>query len=177
MSFFLNYKDTNYWGPMYWNVLHNFADKVDNSNEIIKKKFLEIINNFRGIIPCDDCAQSYEYTLECAKYLLMINYLNKNYFKKLIYYLHLCVNIKKINDDSTNLDKFIEEMDETKRVENVYKNMFPNSNFYDIDVLLYLSSIDFQRFQDYFEKHMVHHEKVNLDVYILMVELFRVLYP
>jgi len=107
----------------------------------------------------------------------MINHSSQNYFQKLIYYLHLCVNIKKINNNSDTLKIFIDAMDENKRVESVYKELFPNSNFISIDILLYLRPIDFERFQTFFEKNMVFHEGVNLNVYISMVELFQVLYP
>lgn len=175
MNFYLNYKEPNYWGPIYWNVLHNFAKKIDSLNNLkLKYKFLYILNNLQTIIPCDECSSTYQKTLRKAQYILKIK--NENSFSKLVYYIHLCVNIKKINDDSSNLDKFIDNLNFSSNLETIYKTMFPNNVYFGPNVLNELKPIDFDRFTTYFQK-FTSQQFVHLHVYTLMEELFHILYP
>ena len=125
MTFYLNYKDTSYWGPIYWNILHHLAKKVDENTNEIKNKFLNILKNFTSLIPCDDCSSTYLKTLNYAFELLLLNnVVTKYYFQKLIYYLHLCVAVKKYEEK--NLEIFMSLLRKKKSLEMAYKKIiFP----------------------------------------------------
>jgi hypothetical protein len=169
MTFYLNYKDTSYWGPIYWNILHNLAKKVDENNDEIKNKFLHIIKNFKSLIPCDDCSSTYLKTLDYAFELILLNnVLTKYYFQKLIYYLHLCVAVKK--KEEKNLEIFIDLIRKKVSLEKAYKQLYPNDTFIGFEVVLTQKPLNKKDFETYYEKHML-----NLGDYNIYQELLQLI--
>lgn len=47
----------SFWGPHYWFVLHSAAASFDPKKEGAKEGFLELINSYTKILPCDYCRQ------------------------------------------------------------------------------------------------------------------------
>ena len=173
MTFYLNYKDTSYWGPIYWNILHNLAKKVDKSSQETKNKFLYILKNFTTLIPCDDCSSTYMKTLGYAFELLSLNnVINEYYFQKLIYYLHLCVTVKK--EEDTNLELFMDLIYRHKTIKEAYEILFPTIPFISFDIVLNLKPIDIQVFRMYYEKHMIN--KGDLKIYDQLILLIKQLF-
>jgi hypothetical protein len=133
-------KNPYIWGNVYWNVLHNLAYKIDSlkieKNLKFTLLFLSILKNLYTILPCDTCANSYSYTFECASKLKL--FYEKYEFshssemlQKLMYYLHTCVNIKKIgaqNDEDT-LTLFMNEINEQESFFQTFHRLFPNNGF------------------------------------------------
>lgn len=173
MTFYLNYKDTLYWGPIYWNILHNLAKKVDAAPEEIKTKFLYILKNFKSLIPCDDCSSTYLKTLGYAFELITLNNVIPNYyFQKLIYYLHLCVAVKK--EEEKNLETFMDLVYDNESLESAYKTIFPRSQFISFDIVLKLKPINIEEFRRYYEKHMI--ERGDKQVYEQLLKLLSTLF-
>ena len=173
MSFYLNYKDTNYWGPIYWNILHNLAKKVDESeNEEDTSNFFSILKNFTSLIPCDDCSSTYINTLKQALQILNVcKVIKRFYFQHLLYYLHLCVTIKK--EEENNLVLFMDNFKKTANVKKSYYNIFKKQAT-SIEELVYLKPIDVHAFETYYTKHMI--DKGDKSIYKSMMDLIEKLH-
>jgi hypothetical protein len=100
---FYNIRDTFYWGPIYWNVLHNISKKIDEKHSSpflytpLKNIFLNIIlQNLNNILPCETCKNNYKMSLECALQKWKSMDPQKSfYLQSLVFVLHNCVNKKR----------------------------------------------------------------------------------
>ena len=97
-----NLRNTFYWGPIYWNILHNISKQIDEQYyrpfyQQIKNIFLNIIlQNLNSIIPCETCKNNYFTSLECALQEWKLIKPNKDYYlQSLVFLLHNCVNEKR----------------------------------------------------------------------------------
>lgn len=100
---FHNVQNTFYWGPIYWNVLHNIAKKIDEFSYnikffmYIKNIFIYLILfNLKNILPCDTCKNNYYVSLQCAlKNWYDMKPQEYYYIQSLVFVLHNCVNLKR----------------------------------------------------------------------------------
>jgi hypothetical protein len=148
---FENFRNTSFWGPIYWNILHNISKKIDlqkyQNNKKIKNKFYNILLKFNTILPCETCAKNYSQSFQCAIQQWKEKKPQKNYFyQSFIYLLHSCVNIKTNKKSPLFFDTHLDE-------KNVYTY--------------------FKKFQEINTVLNTIHEQV----YIELVDLFHILFP
>lgn len=131
-------KNPYVWGPVYWNILHNLAFKIDSLPNIenikLTMEFLNILKHLNEILPCDSCASSYVATFENASKLKLfyeqVDFKKNEMLQKLLYYLHSCVNIKKIGADKTNtLQQFMDEINSNETMYQTFHRLHPNLGF------------------------------------------------
>jgi hypothetical protein len=81
------------WGPKYWFFLHSIADCYPSfPNEITKKKYYELIQNFPLFIP--HSYLSNEFSIFLDKYPITPYLDNRESFKKWVFFIHNKMNIK-----------------------------------------------------------------------------------
>lgn len=133
-------KNPYIWGNVYWNILHNVSIKIDSLQSIEKNLkftilFLNVLKNLNTILPCDTCSKSYAYTFECASKLKLFyekfQFSKNEMLQKLMYYLHTCVNIKKIgaSHEIDTLKIFMNEINEQESFFQTFHRLFPNNGF------------------------------------------------
>lgn len=133
-------KNPYIWGNVYWNILHNISYKIDSLTKIEKNLkftllFLNVLKNLNTILPCDTCANSYQYTFECASKLKLFyekfEFDKNEMLQKLVYYLHTCVNIKKIGalNEIDTLKIFMDEINDKESIFQTFHRLFPNHGF------------------------------------------------
>ena len=93
--------NNNYWGPITWNFLHTFAEKIkDEEYSNQKEKILYFIKKICNNLPCPDCQA------HASKYLkpLQVKHIEKKEeLKKLLFIFHNNVN-ERINKKKQDIE-------------------------------------------------------------------------
>jgi len=80
------------WGPHYWFFLHTIAESYPlHPNEITKKKYYELINNFPLFIPVDKIGNKFSVILD--KYPVSPYLDNRDSFVKWMHFIHNKYNV------------------------------------------------------------------------------------
>tara|TARA_Y100001980_G_C14448288_1_gene232766 strand:+ start:76 stop:501 length:426 start_codon:yes stop_codon:yes gene_type:complete len=93
------------WGPYYWFFLHTIClNYPDHPNNMIKKKYYDLIMNFPLFIPNKDIADMFEELLDTYPVNPYLE--NKHSFIKWTHFIHNEIN-KTMNKPTTDMSTFI----------------------------------------------------------------------
>jgi hypothetical protein len=94
------YPENAEWGPLFWKVLHSFAELSGKQSNINLQRdevrtWINLLDSLKNILPCDICRTHYSRWLDenDINELLTINYINVNiWIRNYLWSLHNTIN-------------------------------------------------------------------------------------
>lgn len=84
--------DPTVWGPQYWFFLHTVAESYpEHPNEIIKRKYYDLIQNMPLFIPIDEIGDKFSNLLD--KYPVTPYLTSKQSFVRWMHFIHNKINV------------------------------------------------------------------------------------
>lgn len=139
------YLDENIWGPLYWNFLYTIAISYPNNpNEIIKRKYYDLIMNFPIFIPNENFGNIFSKFLDSYPPQSYLS--SKESFIKWVWFIHNKINLflgKKEITYYEAMDAFYENyksknVKKKEEIKNKHKYIFTSVIILLIIIMIYL---------------------------------------